>query len=297
MNKLPFITYCAAAVILSFTAVTAQTIYREVKRTNEKEVTVRISSSFGSVNVSKGNADNIVQIAYRKKTDDKSPNIDIDYSLRNSVGDLDIELHPENSTSTRSRSGDVSVHVKDLNFKTDEWYVSLTDAVPIALEAELGAGKSNFDLSGLHLTELAISTGASKSILSFDIKNKGEIPELRIETGVSKFTAENLNNANFKRMSFESGVGSYYLDFGGDLNRTVDVTVNVGLGSVTVVIPRKIGVKVRYEDSWLSNLTIDDEFIRKRKGNYESENYDSAEGRMNIFIESGLGSVRVRRSK
>ena len=297
MKKFTIITRIAVVFLLAVSVVTAQTILREVKRTNEKELSVRITSSFGSVNVSKGDADHIVKVFYKKKSNDQVPELDLNYSVRNSAGDLQIEMHPENSTYSRSRSGEVSVHVNDFNFRTDEWYVSLTDAVPIALEAELGAGKSNFDLSGLHLTELSIETGASKSTLAFDSKNKGEIDDLRIETGVSKFSAENLNNANFKRLSFESGVGSYHLDFGGELNRTVDVNINVGLGAVTIVIPKRIGVKVRYEDSWLSNFSIDDEFIRKRKGTYESDNFDSAEGRMNIFIESGLGSVKVKRSK
>lgn len=285
------------AILIAASAATAQTILRDVKRTNEKSVTVRLSSSFGSVNVSRGDDDHIVKVFYRKKNDEQIPELDLNYSVRNSVGVLDIEMHPENSKYTRSKTGEVSVHVNDLDIKPNEWYISLTDEVPVELEAELGAGKSNFDLTGLHLTGLSIETGASKSALSFDEKNNGEIDDLRIETGVSKFTAENLNNANFKRLSFESGVGSYYLDFGGELNRTVDVNITVGLGAVTVVIPKHIGVKVRYDDSWLSNFSIDDEFIRKKKGTYESDNYDSAEGRMNVFIESGLGSVRIKRSK
>ena len=55
---------------------------------------------------------------------------------------------------------------------------------------------------------------------------------------------------------------------------------------------------MKYEDSWLSNLSLDDEeFIRKKKGIYESTNYLNAEGKMNIAIESGLGSVKIKRTK
>lgn len=275
----------------------SQTIQREIQRTNEKRLNVELSSSFGSVNIRKGNPDKIVQVSYRKKAKEKDASIGLDYSVNNTTGELLIELHPEKTRHSRSRDGDVRVHMNDVDFRSEEWYVELTDAVPISLVAELGAGKSSFDLSGLRITDLSISTGASKSSLSFDEKNNVEMEELKIETGVSKFSADNLNNANFRKMSFESGVGSYYLDFGGDLTRTVDVSINVGLGAVTVVIPKKIGVKVRYEESWLSNFSIDDDLIRKRKGTYESDNYESAPGRMNIFIEAGLGSVKVKRSR
>jgi predicted membrane protein len=295
--KRQFIIISCLLFFFAHSHVFAQTIQREISLSNEKQVNVELSASFGSVNVRKGVPDKIVQVSYRKKQKDKDASINLDYSITNTTGELLIELHPEKTTYSRSKKGEVSVHVNDVDFRSEEWYVALTDAVPISLEAELGAGKSSFDLTGLRITNLSISTGASKSSLSFDERNSVEMEELKIETGVSKFSADNLNNANFKKMSFESGVGSYYLDFGGDLTRTVDVSINVGLGAVTVVIPKKIGVKVRYEESWLSNFSIDDDLIRKRKGTYESDNYESAPGRMNIFIEAGLGSVKVKRSR
>jgi len=275
----------------------AQTVQRDIARTNEKLVNVELSASFGSVNVRKGDPGKIVQVSYRKKQNEKDASINLEYSKHNTTGELLIELHPEKTKYSRSKSGEMNIQVDDVNIRSEEWYVGLTDAVPISLDAELGAGKSSFNLTGLRITNLSISTGASKSSLSFDEKNSAEMEELKIETGVSKFTADNLNNANFSKMSFESGVGSYYLDFGGELTRTVDVNINVGLGAVTVVIPKMIGVKIRYEESWLSNFSIDDDLVRKRKGTYESDNYESAPGRMNIFIEAGLGSVKVKRSR
>lgn len=290
-------TYFAIVFLLTLSAATAQSLQREIKRTSEKEVKVRINSSFGSVNMEKGSTDKIIEVYYRKKNRDNKPRLDMDYRIRKDVGDLEVELHPGDADVETSSSGEVNVKVNGFNFKPDQWYIKLVQGVPLSIKAELGAGKSDFDLTGLTLNELTISTGASSSKVRFNEMNKGEIGELQIETGVSKFVAENLNNANFRKMTFEGGVGSYYLDFGGELKRTVDVNVNVGLGAVTVVIPKNIGVKIKYEDSWLSNFSIDDEFIRKKKGMYESENYSSADGRMNIYIESGLGSVKIRRSK
>ena len=271
-----------------------QAVHSEVARSSEKEVKVRISSSFGSVNIEKGGTDKIVEVFYRTKKNEDDPKLSMNYKLRGNIGDLRLEMHPKDSE--RDESG--GVHVKaDLNFKTDEWYIKLVEGIPLSISAELGAGKSDFDFSGLMLKDVSISTGASSSSIQFDEPNRSEMDELHIETGVSKFSANNLNNANFKRMTFEGGVGSYYLDFGGELNRSADVDVNVGLGVVTLVIPRSVGVRIRYEDSWLSNLSMDDEFVRKRKGIYESENYSDAKGRLNVYIESGLGSVKVRRSK
>ena len=287
--------------VLSFSLVCgflfAQHLRREVKRTDEKEVKVKIESSFGSVNISKGTKDKIVSVIYKKKDRDREPRLDLDYYLNKNVGDLKIEMHPKGS-EVRS-SDDDGVHINaDINFRTDEWYIELAEGIPLSIDAELGAGKSDFDFSGLIIEDLSISTGASSSKLDFDEMNKGEIKDLKIESGVSKFVANNLNNANFRRMEFEGGVGTYYLDFGGELKKDVKVDINVGLGAMTLAIPKRIGVRIKYEDSWLSNLSLDDgEFVRKKKGIYESENYNDADGKMDIYIESGLGSVKVKRTK
>ncbi len=275
-----------------------QNLQRDVKRTDEKEVKVKIESSFGSVNITKGGTDKIVKVFYRRKEKDRQPKLNLDYYLNRKIGELNIELHPEGVDIETAADGDMNVHVNNFDFDTDEWYVQLVEGIPLSIDAELGAGESNFDFSGLTINDLTISTGASSSKLQFDEKNKGEIRKLKIESGVSKFVADNLNNANFRTMEFEGGVGSYYLDFGGELKKEVNVDISVGLGSITIVVPKKIGLMIKYEDSWLSNLSLnDDEFVRKKKGVYVSDNYDDAEGKMDIFIESGLGSVKIKRTK
>ncbi|MDP1675805.1 MAG: LiaF-related protein [Bacteroidota bacterium] len=289
-------------IILTFVSgiIVAQDLHREVKRTNEKEVKVKIEASFGSVNIEKGSKDKIVNVLFKRKKKDNDPKLDLNYYLNKNVGDLTLEMHPDGAEVRSSNDGDagVNVHLNNFDFNPDEWYVQLVEGIPLSIDAELGAGKSDFDFSGLIINDLSISTGASSSKLRFDEKNSGEIKTLRIESGVSKFVADNLNNANFQTLEFEGGVGAYILDFGGELKKEVKVDINVGLGAITLLIPKDIGVKVKYEDNWFSNLSLDDEeFIRKKKGIYESTNYITAEGKMNILIESGLGSVKVKRTR
>ncbi len=278
--------------------VSGQNLQRDIQRTDEKEVKVKIESSFGSVNIAKGGTDKIAKVFYRRKEKERQPKLLLDYHLDRKIGELNIELHPEGVDVETAADGDMNVHVNNFEFDADEWYVQLVEGIPLSIDAELGAGESYFDFSGLTIDNLSISTGASSSKLRFDEKNRGEIRNLKIESGVSKFVADNLNNANFRTMEFEGGVGSYHLDFGGELKKEVKVDISVGLGSITVVVPKKIGLLIKYEDSWLSNLTLnDEEFVRKKKGVYVSDNYDDAEGRMDISIESGLGSVKIKRSK
>jgi hypothetical protein len=171
----------------------------------------------------------------------------------------------------------------------------LTDALPLSIDANFGVGKADFDLSGLDVKALKITTGASSSIVSFGTPNKSVIENLKIESGDSKFVGEKLGNANFQRMTFDGGVGSYYLDFNGAITRDVEAHVKIGLGTVTIVLPPEIGAKVVYDDNWLSNFSIDRDFKQNGSDTYLSSNYHEAKVKISVYIESGLGSVKVKR--
>jgi hypothetical protein len=181
------------------------------------------------------------------------------------------------------------------HFDGGKWYLKFSNIVPISFDVELGVGNGDFDLSGLLVKDFTLSTGASDVSLSFDEPNKTFIENLSIESGVSKFNGRNLGNANFKRFRFQGGVGAYTLDFSGSILSEVDVDVDVGLGVMTIVVPPNVGARLFYEKSWVSRLDCDRDFLSVTDNEYETENYESAAGKMNIRIDSGLGSIKVRR--
>jgi hypothetical protein len=283
-----------AVILLCMPAVMrliAGDVHKEIRRSDEREARVRIESTFGSVNIRKGGADRIAVIDYRDAKN-KDATVEIDYRLQDRIGHLQIDLNPANSF----RDADGASHV-NFDFKTDEWFIQLTDAMPIAFDASLGAGKADVDLTGLNINKFSLSTGASSTKIRFGEPNKSVIDNLSIEAGVAKLVAEGLCNANFKHLKFEGGVGSYYLNFDGDLRREVDVKVDFGMGSLTLDIPSKIGVRVNYSDNWLSSFSFPDDMEKQHDGVQVSENYSNAEGRMNIYIDSGLGHVKIRRTE
>ena len=270
-------------------------VHKEIKRSTEKEVRIKLESSFGTVVCSKG-VSNKVLIFDLKMDEDRKPNVDIDYRIKNDIGYLDISRESDGGNSVSLHFND-DEEKNDGNFVNGKWYMRFTDAVPLSIDAELGAGRGDFDMTGLDIKDFTMSAGASSTTLLFGEPNKSEIEDLEIKSGVSKFVGEKLCNANFQRMTFEGGVGSYYLNFDGELHREVDVRIKIGLGVVTIVIPRGTGAKVHYQENWFSNFSIDKDFNEERKGVYATDNYSSAEGKMNIYIESGLGSVKVKLEK
>jgi len=279
----------AAAVVQTF----AGGIHKEIKRGSEKEVRVKVESSFGTVICSKGSSDKIV-VFDLKTDDDRRPDVDIDYRVKGEIGYLDITPQDEGRHSFSLHMGDDDEEKDRDHMESGKWYLEFTDAVPLSIDAELGAGKGNFDMTGLDVKDFRMSAGASSTNLYFGEPNKSEIEELEVKSGVSKFVGEKLCNANFRRMTFEGGVGSYYLNFEGKLDREVDVKIKIGLGAVTIAIPKEAGARVHYEENWFSNFTIDKDFDEERKGVYVTSNFASAEGKLNIYVESGLGSVKVK---
>jgi hypothetical protein len=262
---------------------------REIGRTTEKELKVTLTSSFGSVLISRGKAEKMLLIGSASRGNE-DPKIAQDYAIRNRVGYLDLSLG-EGSRDNNGRRGGFRLS----SFEGGKWFLKFSDAVPISFDVELGVGKGDFDLSGLQVKDFNLSTGASDVSLAFDKPNKVSIDNLSIESGVSKFDGRNLCNANFKRFHFQGGVGSYTLDFGGALSSEVDVDIEVGLGVLTVYLPRDIGARLTYDKTWASKVDTPDDFRTTADNAYTSGNYYSAPGKMNIRIDSGLGSVKIRR--
>jgi hypothetical protein len=117
---------------------------------------------------------------------------------------------------------------------------------------------------------------------------------VNIESGVSKFSAGQLSNLNFRKLKFSGGVGAYTLDFAGKLRQKAYADVEVGLGSITVYIPREVPAKIITNDSWFSSVDVDESFEKTKKNTYENERFAQSEYSLTLKIEAGLGSIKVR---
>lgn len=267
--------------------------HREIPLTNERQLKVTLEAGMGDITIARGSASNVlIADVDADRSDDLTRNID--YSARDRTGFLSINTTNEEKGESGKRH-DRSFHFG--GFESSMWDLRFTDAIPISFDLELGLGKGEFDLTGLAVKDLNLSTGASAVTLRFDKPNPALMEEMTIETGLSKFKGVGLCNANFNRFKFQGGVGGYVLDFGGKLERDVDVDIEVGFGSLTVRIPGDIGVKIVYEKSLIAHIDLASDFSEKGEDTYYSSNYHSADHKMNMRIEAGLGSVTIRREE
>jgi hypothetical protein len=156
----------------------------------------------------------------------------------------------------------------------------------------MGACEATVDLTGLKISQLELSTGASEIELYFDKPNKEVMRKMKIDAGVGELKAVNLGNANCRKINFEGGVGGYELDFGGEWQSDCEAYVELGLGDLTIEVPRAIGVKLIAEKTFLTSLDLEG-FIHKGDI-YYSEGYDKAKHRLILKVEAGLGSVSIK---
>ncbi len=180
-------------------------------------------------------------------------------------------------------------------FKGGSWLLRFSDAVPISFDVEQAVGTADLNLTGLRVKDFTLNSGAGDVALVFDKPNGTVIDNITIESGLSKFEGRNLGNANFRRFRFQGGVGASTLDFGGALAAEADVDLEIGLGIVTIIVPNDVGVRVSYDEGWMSRFDYDQSLRKTSDHEYSSDNYSAARAKLNITIDVGIGSVKLRR--
>ncbi|MGB5674912.1 MAG: hypothetical protein WBO43_10220 [Gemmatimonadota bacterium] len=181
----------------------------------------------------------------------------------------------------------------DIDFEGDEHgflELGLSQVVPTDLRIAAGAALSEVDLSGIPLTGLVYKTGASETEIRFDTVNPVGMEHLEMAVGAAEFSASGLGNARFEELTFNGGVGDVTLDFTGDWSADASASIKMGLGSLTLVFPEDLGVRIT-KSGFLSALDAPD--YTKVDGGWQSPGWDSASHHLEIRLVSALGSIEV----
>lgn len=180
----------------------------------------------------------------------------------------------------------------DLNFDegtTNRWELSLAP-VPMDLTLSAGAYEGDLELGGLAIRQLEVSSGASDVELSFSELNQIEMEEFRYNTGASSARLLGLNNARFGSLRFQGGAGDFTLDFGDELHRDSEVTVDAALSSVTIVIPEGINATMTLEGA-LAEVSTPQGFSRSG-----DQYVQEGEGPMlTVRVQIGAGEIEILR--
>jgi hypothetical protein len=148
--------------------------------------------------------------------------------------------------------GDSSVAIKQGTTKglsgvgtgvVNDWELKLGVA-PVRLAVTAGAYEGTYELGGMSLQKLSIKDGAAKTRVNFGSANPSQLETLSYETGASTVTLGGLADANFKKLQFKGGAGSFTFDFSGELRTSGSVTIDSGASSVHIIVPGGTAAKV-----------------------------------------------------
>jgi hypothetical protein len=174
-----------------------------------------------------------------------------------------------------------------------EMRLSLSRTVPIDLELQLGATKSQLDLGGLSILGLHLQSGASETLLDFSTPNQTSMRNLDIDVGAASFEARNLGNSKAATVHVNGGVGSVELDFGGEWSRDMIVDADLALGKLTLHVPREVGVRVEVQKFLAS---FEQQGLQKRGDAYYSDNWDRAKYHLRLRAQTTFGGIELDRA-
>jgi hypothetical protein len=185
--------------------------------------------------------------------------------------------------------GDLDINgIPNFNNVENRWDLSLGN-YPMDLTINAGAYKGDFELGGLSLQNLTVKDGAADTTLSFAQPNNIQMGTLRYDTGASQVKLTGLANANFRDMVFNSGAGSYTLDFSGDLQQDAMVAIKTGLSNLEIVVPEGTPASVSLTGG-LSNANVYGSWTKS--GNDYTLSGSGPE--LTINVEIGAGNLDLR---
>jgi hypothetical protein len=189
------------------------------------------------------------------------------------------------------RVGMDDVRMRGRNVRLGELRLELGPTVPIDLRLEFGAARADVDLTGLRIRRLRLATGASETRLHVGAPNAEVCEVVDLDVGAAKFDAIGLGNLNAQRLDFNGGIGDVTLDFTGEWESDMAATVRMGLGSLTLRVPRGLGLQVKKGGLLVG---FDSQGLIKRGDVFYSENWDDAARKLTVDIEAAFGSIRVQ---
>jgi hypothetical protein len=238
---------------------------------------------------------------------DLSSNKDDDYILISEFHFSDDRYRPQVDFRRSGDQGKLRLESRNLDKKSffglgrqdaqkganeNRWFLEFIRTVPSSFRIDLGLGHGQLDFSEIRVKDLRLECGMSDVGVEFRKRNPERLQSMTLETGLGNVEAFGLGYANIENFSIECGLGSTVLVFNGEIEQDMKGQISVGLGSVSLEIPRNLGVQIEAESSFLSSIDLHD-FNRLDNDLYRTENWQQAETRLYLVVEIGLGSVDI----
>jgi hypothetical protein len=262
------------ACTLSVNVPEIQTGVTETKTINENLIEgtnplrISIQMGAGSLNIAPG-ATSSVEGTVDYNVMDWEPKI-------TNSGNL-IEITQSNTNTVGVPSGQI-VNLWDIQLGSE----------PMELTISTGANEGTFDLSGLSLSRLSVSDGASKTNVTFSQPNPIVLEKLEYHTGASEVSLNGLGLAHIRNLEFYGGAGSYRIDLSGQIFEDMNVKISAGMSDFTLLIPKETHTIVTINGG-LSNINASGTWTIK-DSSYET---GTGEPTITVNVDMAVGNLSL----
>lgn len=129
-----------------------------------------------------------------------------------------------------------------------------------------------------------------KLINEWDIQLSNSIPlNLVIHTGAG-VSSLNLSDLSLSRLEIETGAGITTIDLTGSWDQDLSVSIEAGVGEITVRLPSETGVRVNM-DTALVGVTADN--LIKDDNGYVNRAFGEEAHTLTLDLQAGVGSVKL----
>lgn len=248
----------------------------EIPREGVEEARIEIRFGAGEITLAAGDPTLLFSGQFRTNVSEWTPEV----SWRNEI--LRIE---------QGQDEEITVGIPGSGAK-NEWDLQFSPEVPLDMDVEIGASRGELDLTGLALTRLSLQTGASDLVVQFGAPSPVQMDDLSILAGAANLRVEGIGNANPERVTVRGGAGSLNLDLSGAWTRSARMTIESGVGSLTLRLPENVGLRVEVAEG-LGSVEADEGLTRSGDA-YVNEAYGETDVELLIEITVGVGNVELQ---
>ena len=197
--------------------------------------------------------------------------------------------------SIKGESGDNGLNFNDFDLG-DEFHnymdFDLAKGIPTELELDFGLGEANINLTDLSLSYFELDCGLSDVKLEMDRSNKITCERVSISSGLGDFNGYGLGNLNSRKFNLDVGLGAATVDLRGKFDEDMDLSIDVGLGVLELILPENVNIKLRVDHSFLSSVDVDG-LMSEGRNKYVSKDWDENRPTITGDISVGIGSVDI----
>ncbi|MBN1119977.1 MAG: hypothetical protein JXJ17_02775 [Anaerolineae bacterium] len=127
---------------------------------------------------------------------------------------------------------------------------------------------------------------------NWDFRLNGSIPmTIRLQGGAGMLNF-NMHDLRVTELRYDAGVGTASVTLPAHAGLTT-ATVKAGVGTLTLIIPQGVAARIRVQPG-LGSISVPRERFNREGDTYRSPDYDTAENKIDLRIDGGVGAVTVR---